>query len=113
MMTGYIVEGKSDCEKVMNVVPDAHFVILNGVSFRQKERRAIEEAITICQEVFILTDPDEAGDKIAKKIMDTYPGIKRIRIDPSRAKNSRESRCRYGVEYCSDQYLRETLPGAN
>jgi ribonuclease M5 len=110
-MTGYIVEGKSDQLKVQCVDPDAHFVILNGISFRNKERRAIEEALILCDEVYVLTDPDEPGDKIARKIMEAYPEIKRILIDPNKARNEREHRFKYGVEYCSNQYLKETLPG--
>lgn len=110
-MTGYIVEGKSDQLRVQSVHPHAHFVILNGISFRHKERRAIEEALILCDEVYVLTDPDEPGDKIALKIMETYPEIKRIHIDPKKARNVRESRYKYGVEYCSNQYLKETLPG--
>jgi ribonuclease M5 len=110
-MTGYIVEGKSDQLKVQCVDPQAYFVILNGISFRQKERKAIEEAIRICDEVYVLTDPDEPCEKIARKITEAYPVIKRIPLDPMRARNVREKRCRYGVEYCSNQYLKETLPG--
>jgi ribonuclease M5 len=43
--------------------------------------------------------------------MEAYPEIKRIPIDPKKARNVRERRYKYGVEYCSNQYLKETLPG--
>jgi ribonuclease M5 len=110
-MTGYIVEGKSDQLRVQSVHPHAHFVILNGISFRHQERRAIEEALILCDDVYVLTDPDEPGDKIASKIMEVYPEIKRIHIDPTKARNVREHRYKYGVEYCSNEYLKQTLPG--
>lgn len=109
-MIGLIVEGKSDKSKICMVLKeDVHFVILNGINFRDEQIQQIEEALKICEKVFILTDPDEAGDRVARVILDRFPQLERIFVDPNKAKVLKKRGYKYGVEYCSNRYLKSLL----
>jgi len=113
-MIGYIVEGKSDEVKLRMVEKQAYVVVLNGIQFGPEQREKIEYALEMCDTVYILTDPDSAGDYIAKKIQTTYPFIERIHVNPDEAKVLKKRGYKYGVEHCSNAYLRRILyPHAN
>lgn len=109
-MIGFIVEGKSDVKKIqMAIKQNVHFVILNGINFRQQEREHISNALKLCDKVFVLTDPDEAGDQVANRILHVFSEIQRIYIDPEEARVLKKRGYKYGVEYCSNRYLQEVL----
>jgi ribonuclease M5 len=109
-MIGLIVEGKSDVKKIrMAIKEELLFVILNGVHFRQAERLKIKKALSECEKVFLLTDPDVSGDQVAEKIQHSFPEINRISIDPKKARVLKKRGYKYGVEYCSNRYLQNVL----
>ncbi|MED2737770.1 toprim domain-containing protein [Bacillus toyonensis] len=109
-MLGFIVEGINDVKKLKMVLQkNTYFVVLNGINYKQEQINEIIFAINTCEKVFILTDPDEAGDKIAKAISTSFPTLERIVIDPDEAKVLKKRGYKYGVEYCSNKYLLETF----
>lgn len=110
-MIGFIVEGKSDVKKIEMVLKNksVYYVVLNGINFKEEQIKQIKKAVNVCQEVFILTDPDEAGNKVAKLISKTFPEINRIEVDPNQAKVLKKRGFKYGVEYCSNNYLKSVL----
>lgn len=106
-MIGLIVEGKSDVAKINMVLNnEALFVVLNGINFREEQINQIKKAIKTCEAVYIMTDPDEAGDRVANIISDFFPNLERIKIDPDKAKVLKKRGYKYGVEYCSNRYLK-------
>lgn len=106
-MIGLIVEGKSDVKKIKMVLKeDVHFVVLNGINFREEQINQINNAIDTCDNVYVLTDPDEAGDKVARLIIKNFPELERLKVDPNEAKVLKKRGYKYGVEYCSNKYLR-------
>lgn len=111
-MVTFVVEGWSDHDKIKQAYPQDYVgtVVLNGTKFNNSVRSQIEAAMEKGS-VYMLSDPDESGDQIAKVIC-TYYGIKRIDVDPKRARFLRMERgWKYGVEYCGLVYLRELLGG--
>jgi ribonuclease M5 len=108
-MVCYIVEGKRDVFKIKQIQPSAFFVVLNGNKLTFKEKCEIKDAIEEFKNVYILTDPDEPGNLIADRIIRVFPTIKRIQIEPNKACMSNSKRIKYGVEYCSNEYLRKVL----
>lgn len=106
-MIGFIVEGKSDVNKIKMVLDEnIYFVVLNGIHFKEEEINKIKLANQVCDKVYILTDPDEAGNKVAKLISNTFPHLERIMIDPNKSKVLKKRGYKYGVEYCSNKYLK-------
>lgn len=108
-MICFIVEGDSDKERVKAVYPDEHYIVLNGVKFQEKEIDEINQALTFCQHVCIFTDPDKAGDNVEKRIRMVFPGLPRIKMDPEKAKCKKRKGYKYGVEYCSNQYIKKVV----
>ncbi|NGY88555.1 toprim domain-containing protein [Bacillus megaterium] len=106
-MIGLIVEGKSDVKKIKMVLKEeVYFVVLNGINFREEQINQINKAIDTCDSVFVLTDPDEAGNKVAELIKKNFPELERLKVDPNEAKVLKKRGYKYGVEYCSNKYLR-------
>lgn len=111
----FIVEGFSDENKIRATYPDNKFIgtiVLGGTKFNNVIKTAIEAAV-LRGRVYILSDPDEAGDQIAKAIQEYYGmGIERILVNPDRARFFRSQKgWKYGVEYCSHEYVRELIGG--
>jgi ribonuclease M5 len=112
-MVTFICEGWTDHDAIRRVYenPDqVHTIVLHGTKFNNSIRSQIEEAMQKGK-VYILTDPDSSGDHIARVISDYY-GLSRIEADPLKARFFRTGKgYKYGIEYCSVDYLRELLGG--
>jgi ribonuclease M5 len=109
-MIGLIVEGANDEIRINEVTDEFHIVVLNGTRFSNREKDLIENAMEICTSVYILSDPDSAGDWIADKLMRHYPELERINADPSKACCLKWKGYRFGIEYMSNRDLLEILP---
>jgi 5S rRNA maturation endonuclease (ribonuclease M5) len=111
-MVTFIVEGWSDHDALKRAYPQETVgtVVLNGTRFNRSIREKIEEAMKKGK-VYILTDPDEAG-KQAAGVISLYYGydIPAIWADPKQARCFNIAKgYRYGIEYCSVQYLKGLL----
>ncbi|AGR47074.1 putative primase/topoisomerase [Bacillus phage Shanette] len=113
-MIAVIVEGFSDHDAIRRVYSpkDVQTIVTNGTKFNNRIREQIQEALDMRLPTFILSDPDKAGDDLASMVKSNFSKISRIRVDPDKAKQERMFRVKYGVEYCSDEYLKELLEGA-
>jgi ribonuclease M5 len=109
-MIGLIVEGTNDERRIKEVTDEFHIVILNGTRFSNREKDLIENAMEICTSVYILSDPDSAGDWIADKLMSRYPQLSRIEVDPDKACCLKWKGYKFGIEYMSNRDLRKILP---
>jgi ribonuclease M5 len=108
-MLGFIVEGFHDESTVKRVVPSAYFVVTNGTRMNNRVRMDVNKALEVCTEIFILTDPDEAGDILTEMLLKYYPSLQRIFLDRDHCKCYRRDRLKIGVEHCSDEYLTTVL----
>lgn len=113
-MLTLIVEGKSDVEKLNMVLkPSIQYIILNGINFKEEQVQKIKEVLASGHKVYIMTDPDEAGNRVAQYICQFFPDLGRIDIDPNRAKilqrKWKHKNYKYGVEFCSNSYLRSVF----
>ena len=112
-MYGFIVEGIKDEERIRGVLTELYgeflIGILKGTRFSKREISMTKLMLNSCEKVFVLSDPDEAGDWIANKLLTKFPELERINVDPDEANCFRWKGWKYGVEYCSDEYLRKIL----
>lgn len=109
-MIGLIIEGANDERKIREVSKDYYLVLTHGTKFSNREIYKIEEALSICDSVHILTDPDTSGDWIAEHIQKFFPDIPRIQVDPNKAKVRKYHGDKFGIEYMSHKSLIDILP---
>lgn len=108
-MFGFIVEGFHDEDKLRQLLPQAHIVVTNGTRLNNRVRMDIEAALASCDKLFLLTDPDEAGDILAKMILNEYPKLQQIPLDAKMCKCFRNNRWKTGLEHCEIPYLESVL----
>jgi ribonuclease M5 len=105
-----IVEGKNDVKKIREVFNDGiDFITLDGVNFSFEKSKEIQKYIADKVPIYILTDPDKAGDSVASLIQIKFPNIERIYVLPEKARVLKSKGYKYGVEYCSRKYIRTLL----
>lgn len=108
-MLGFIVEGFNDEDKLRLLLPKAHIVVTKGERLNNRVRIDINEALSTCDKVYLFTDPDEAGEKLAKMILKEYPELQQIHLDPDKCKCYRNHRWKTGLEHCELSYLESVL----
>lgn len=106
---GFVVEGFNDEKKVKEVMPDAHCVVTKGTRMNNRVKMDLKQALAECDVVFLLTDPDEAGDTLAEMVWRQHPSLQRVLLDRSQCLAYRYDRLKVGVEHCQDEYLRQVL----
>ncbi|MFP3728086.1 hypothetical protein U8V72_23180 [Priestia filamentosa] len=106
---GFVVEGFHDETKVLKVVPHSHVVVTKGTRFDNRVRMDVEEALQKCSKVFLLTDPNEAGELLANTLLNEFPMLERVLLDKKECLSYRKNRVKVGVEHCSNEYLHQVL----
>lgn len=113
---GFIVEGTHDADKVERLFPNARCVVTNGTRFKNRTKMDIDDLIHSTSETFVLTDPDEAGDLLARRIMNHYSYFKlrRIALEPEHCTEQKmtpkgKPYLKIGVENADDDYLMHTI----
>jgi ribonuclease M5 len=112
-MIAVIIEGWSDHNAIRRVYSpkDVQTIVTNGTKMNNRISEQIQEALDMGLPTFILSDPDKAGDDLASMVKSNF-NISRLTVDPAKAKQERMFRTKYGIEYCTDEYLKELLEGA-
>jgi ribonuclease M5 len=112
-MIAVIIEGWSDHNAIRRVYSpkDVQTIVTNGTKMNNRISEQIQEALDMGLPTFILSDPDKAGDDLASMVKSNF-NISRLTVDPDKAKQERMFRTKYGIEYCTDEYLKELLEGA-
>jgi 5S rRNA maturation endonuclease (ribonuclease M5) len=108
-MIGIIVEGPYDEKIVRQAAPEARIFVLHGNGFNQRIRDNIKQLLKDCELVFILTDPDKAGNWAATRISRAFPETYRIHVDPLLATKKIYKKIKYGIEYCEVDYIKELI----
>jgi ribonuclease M5 len=112
MIPVFIVEGWSDHDKLQSAFGSVLTIVTNGTKVNRRLRNQINKRVDQGYTPFILSDPDEAGDHLARMIWGFYPSIPRIEVDPRCARYYKGgNKYKYGIEYCSHKYLQELLGG--
>lgn len=106
---GYVVEGFNDEKKVLEVMPDSLCVVTKGTRLNGRVKMDVDKALAECDKLFLLTDPDEAGDQLAKMLLNHYPSLERVSLDREQCLCFRNHKLKVGVEHCETDYLREVL----
>ena len=98
-----VVEGKHDVEKLRQVV-DCDVICTNGLSISQQQLDIIKQA-SLKQGVIVMTDPDNAGNRIRDIINNYVANTKQVFIGKKKAIGKRN----VGIEYVSNDDLLEAL----
>lgn len=106
---GFVVEGFNDESKVKEVMPNAFVVVTKGTRMNGRVKMDVEQALQECDKLFLLTDPDEAGDKLAEMVLGHYPFLERVHLDREQCLCYRNHKLKVGVEHCENAYLKEVL----
>lgn len=109
MKVGFVVEGFNDEYKVKEVIPNALCVVTKGTRMNGRVKMDMNEALNLCDEVFLLTDPDEAGETLAEMVLKLYPNLTRIKLDRKQCLCYRNHKVKVGVEHCENDYLKNVL----
>lgn len=113
-----IVEGTNDEDRVKEALANApievNFIVTNGTRFSRRVRLEVEGYLQSGSRVFILSDPDEGGNQMARPFIMNYR-LRRIEVDPTQARKaekrgySRLQTWKYGIEYCDPSYLHDLI----
>lgn len=111
---GFIVEGWHDEAIIRHVFPGIYpIVVLRGNGFSKSIQTAINTASHLCEKLYIATDPDTAGDMVAKKIQEVFD-LPRINFDREKclAYDERGKLRKVGVEHANPYYIEKTIKKA-
>jgi ribonuclease M5 len=106
---GFVVEGFNDERKVKEVMPDALCVVTKGTRMNGRVKLDVEKALVECDKLFLLTDPDEAGEQLADMVLQRYPSLERVQLDREQCLCYRNHKLKVGVEHCDNDYLKKIL----
>jgi len=111
---GFIVEGHNDERKLRSaMMGEFPVVVLGGDGLAKDSKITISEVMSICEHLFIMTDCDEAGDNVAKKIQDLFD-LPRIELDKKQCVTYMNGfkKKKYGLEYALPEYVRMVVSDA-
>lgn len=108
-----IVEGLKDADQIHNAFdynPAIKTLVTEGTKFNNR----IVNELEACKKesdcsVFILSDPDPAGDAIVEMVHRVYPDIPRLEADLKECSYFTGKKKKAGIEYASYSYLRKLI----
>ncbi|MGN1399170.1 MAG: ribonuclease M5 [Erysipelotrichaceae bacterium] len=98
-----VVEGKHDVDK-LNQIVDCDVICTNGLAISQQQLDIIKQAAQR-QGVIVMTDPDNAGNRIREIINRNVSNSKQVFIDKKQAIGKRN----VGIEYVDNDVLLQAL----
>lgn len=101
-----VVEGKHDYQKIKQIAPDIAVITTNGCDVSTELLKRIDK-LSEENEVFLLLNPDPAGERIREKIAAKCKNIRHVfvRKDDAISKDGRK----IGVEHADLRVLQEIL----
>jgi ribonuclease M5 len=84
-------------------------LITEGTKFNNRIRAEIEDYRMKGYDVYILADPDEAGNHLVSMIQEWCPDIPRLEVDPKECAYFTGKKRKAGVEYASYTYLKKII----
>lgn len=112
MKSVFIVEGVNDADQIHKAFKNLSSVttlVTEGTKLSGRIRNEIESFLKKGINIYILSDPDEAGEQLAEMIRLRYPEIIRIEVDKTKCAYYTGKRLKAGIEYASYSYLKKIL----
>lgn len=112
MKTVFMVEGTKDADQIHKAFEgnqDVKTLITEGTKVNNRIKSEIENYRRQGYNIFILSDPDDAGEQLAHMIQYWYPDIPRIEPDLKQCAYFTGKKIKGGIEYASYKYLRKLL----
>lgn len=107
-----IVEGLKDedqIKKAFNNNPDVICLVTEGTKMNNRIKAEIEDYLRQDIDVYILSDPDIAGEHLCNMIQFWYPEIPRLEVNPKECAYFTGKKFKCGIEYASYDYLRHLI----
>lgn len=108
-----IVEGLKDREQIQKAFEgfsdEVICLITEGTKMNNRIQAEIEDYQRQGIGVYILSDPDEAGEHLAHMIQHWYPEIPRLEVDFKECAYFTGKKFKAGIEYSSYDYLKELI----
>lgn len=101
-----VVEGKHDEERIKRIYPDAFVLTTNGYSFNNDFFQTLK-TLSKQAEVILFLDPDYAGERIRRKILEVCPNASHIFINKEEAYSKNKKKI--GVEHLDLVKLKNSL----
>jgi ribonuclease M5 len=111
----FIVEGNKDEDQITNAFTDmdcrenVECLVTEGTKVNNRIRAEIEDYQRRGFDIYILSDPDEAGENLAKMIQYWYPHIPRLEADKTQCAYFTGKKFKGGIEYASHTYLKSLI----
>jgi ribonuclease M5 len=84
-------------------------LITEGTKINNRIRAEVEDYQRKGYNIYILSDPDEAGEHLAEMIQHWCPDIPRIEVDPKECAYFTGKKYKAGIEYSSYTYLKKII----
>jgi len=107
-----IVEGLNDADqiyKAFNGNENIITLVTEGTKINNRIKADIENYLREGIGVYILSDPDDAGTRLAQMINSCYPQLPRIEVDDRQCAYFTGKRFKSGIEYSSYDYLKKII----
>lgn len=107
-----IVEGVNDKDQINSAFTNddrIKVLVTEGTKVNNRVIAEIENYIVDGYTPYILSDPDEAGDHLARMIQDVFPDISRLEVDLKECAYFTGKKYKAGIEYASHTYLKKLI----
>lgn len=107
-----IVEGVHDADQIHKAFEgndNVKTLVTEGTKVNNRIIAEIENCIREGYKPYILSDPDEAGLRLAEMVQESYPDIPRLEVDLMECSYFTGKKFKGGIEYASYEYLKELI----
>lgn len=110
-----MVEGIKDADQIHMAFRDDEYkddvktLVTEGTKINNRIRAEIEDYQREGYPIYILSDPDDAGEQLAKMIQHWYPSIPRIYVDRNECGYFTGKKMKAGIEHSSYNYLKKII----
>jgi len=110
-----MVEGTKDKDQISSAfngfegADRVKCLVTEGTKVNNRIMAEVENYIREGYDIYILSDPDEAGDHLVEMIQHWYPHIPRLEVDYKQCAYFTGKKFKAGIEYASHNYLRKLI----
>ena len=107
-----IVEGANDekqIKKAFNNDEDIITLVTEGTKMNCVIEAEIENYLRQGVKAYILSDPDKAGDTLAKMVQERFPDVPRLNVNVEDCGYFTGKKMKAGIEYASYDFLKELI----
>lgn len=110
-----MVEGTKDEDQIRDAFKDfegadrVECLVTEGTKVNNRILAEIENYKRNGYSIYILSDPDEAGEHLAQMIQHWYPDIPRLEVEVEECAYFTGKKFKAGIEYSSHTYLKKLI----